>query len=156
MFGKKKLTKSIAVYISDKFQHLIIAPHHENDAGIIYEQKVCFVSDYPITSEELGNEIIRNLNIYSIKDVNLRDSKQSDWPAYKHGKSKSITKFEKDYINIFIRSANDSNLVLTVEGSPFKDSELKVSSAISFHADKDEIGNRIKAIYDASLSGKIF
>lgn len=154
MFKKKPITKSVAIYISDKFQHLIIAPHHENDAGIIYEQENCFTSDYPMNTEELGNEIIKGLNLYSIKDTNLRNHKQTDWSAYKSSKSKSVTGFEKEYIQVSIRSANESNLILMIEGLPFKNSELKVSSSVSFHADKDEIGNRIKAIYEACLTGK--
>lgn len=150
------LTKCATVYISDKHKHIIIAPRHENDAGILYEQKECYSADYPIDLKVLGDEIIRNLNKYSVKDTNLRDSKSSDWPAYKHSKCKTIVSFEKDYVPVFIRSANDSNLILTLEGRPFKDSELTVNSSISFHADKEEIGNRVNNIYQSCLTGKIF
>lgn len=162
MFGKifkdsksNNLTKSISIYISDKHKHLIIAPRHENDAGIMYEQKTCFSADYPIDLADLGAEAIKSLNQYSIKDTNLRDSKATDWPAFKHSKSKSVASFENEYINIFIRSANDSNLVLTIEGRPFKTSELTINSSISFHADKQELGQRINEVYKACLSGHL-
>lgn len=150
------LTKCATVYISDKFKHLIIAPRHKNDTGILYEQKDCFTSDYPIDSTAFGEEVIKNLNLYSVKDVNLRDSKSSDWPAYKHSKCKTIVSFEKEYIPISIRSANDSNLILILEGRPFKDSELTVTSSISFYTDKENLGRRINEVFQACLTGKIF
>ena len=150
------LTKSATVYISDKFKHLIIAPRHENYAGILYEQKDCFASDYPIDLTAFGEEVIKNLNLYSVKDSNRRDSKSSDWPAYKHSKCKTIVSFEKEYISIFIRSANDSNLILILEGRPFKNSELTVNSCISFYTDKENLGSRINEVYQACLIGKIF
>ncbi len=149
----KTLTKSISVYISDKHKHLIIAPMHENEAGIMYEQKTCFNIDYPIDLGDFGREVIKSLNEFSIKDTNLRDSRRAEWPAFKHSKSKSINSFEAEYIKIFIRSANDSNLVLTIEGRPFKKSELTINSTISFHADKQELGHRIDEIFKVCLNG---
>jgi hypothetical protein len=150
--SNNNLTKSISVYISDGHKHLIIASMHQNGAGINYEQKDCFTADYPIDSTEFGNEVIKNLNQYSVKDTNLRESKKTDWPAFKHSRSKSVTGFENEYINIFIRSANDSNLILTIEGRPFKTSELTINSSVSFHADKQELGQRINEVYQACLT----
>ena len=152
----RKLTKCASIYISDKYKHIIINPNHENNAGIIYEQDKGDVSDFPIDTKVLGQMLIDNLNKYSIKDVNLRDHKRTDWPAFKQGKSKSVTTFEKEYIQIFVSSANDSNLILTLSGSPFVSSELTVNSTISFHSDQGEIGQRVLDIYQACLTGKLF
>ena len=87
---KTKLIKRISIYISDKQKQLIIAPKHENDAGIIYEQDKCLVTENPMNLSELGKEVINYLNLFSIKDVNLRDTKSSDRPAFKNSKVKSI------------------------------------------------------------------
>ncbi len=152
----RKLTQCVSIYISDKHRQIIINPKQENDAGIIYEQDNGNVSDFPIDKGMLGQLLIDNLNKYSIKDVNLRDNKRTDWPAFKQGKSKSVTTFEKEYIHIFITSTNDSNIILTLSGRPFVSSELTVDSTISFHADKSEIGRRVLNIYDACLTGKLF
>ncbi|TND09832.1 MAG: hypothetical protein FD123_956 [Bacteroidetes bacterium] len=150
------LTKCATIYISDKFKHVIIARCYENNAGIIYEQDACFTSDYPIDLTNFGEEIINSLNLYSVKDKNLRDSKLTDWPAYNQSKCKSVASFEKEYIPISVCSANNSNLVLILEGRPFENSELTINSSISFHADKQELGERIKDVYDACLTGKLF
>lgn len=109
LFDKKKLTKKIVIYISEKYNQIIITPRHQNLAGIIFEQEKCFVSDYPMNTSELGIEVINQLNLFSINNKNLRDTKISDWPSYKHSKAQSINEFESSYINILVESVNDSN-----------------------------------------------
>jgi hypothetical protein len=36
-FKKKKLVKQVSVYISDKYEQIIIAPQYMNKAWIVYE-----------------------------------------------------------------------------------------------------------------------
>lgn len=150
------MIKRISLYISDKHQHLIIVPNHENNAGIIYEQENCFSSNLPIPPAELGNTIIDNLNNYSAKDKNLREHKLTDWPAFKHSKSKSVKAFKEEYIVIYIGSENSSNLILEICGLPFENGELKINSTISFHAKKEELGERVLQVYEACRTGKLF
>ena len=154
-FKKKELAKQIAIYISEKHKQLIIAPMHKNNAGILFEQEQCFVTDYPTNSTNLGSEVISNLNSFSIKDVNLRDHKSTDWSAFKHSKAKSVRAFKQDYIYISVRSVNDSNLILEMKGVPFENSELTINSRISFQADKEKIGQRIVRVYESCLNGTI-
>jgi tryptophanyl-tRNA synthetase len=152
---QKKLTKRMAVYISDKYQQIIIARLHENEAGIIYEQENCVNLDSTVSTLDLGTEVINSLNLYSLKKVNLRENKLTDWPAFKHSKSKSVRAFKQEYIYIFVESCNEFNLVLEMKGFPNKKSELTINSTISFQADKDEIGKKIMNIYEACLTNKI-
>ena len=152
---KTKLIKRISIYISDKQKQLIIAPKHENDAGIIYEQDKCLVTENPMNLSELGKEVINYLNLFSIKDVNLRDTKSSDWPAFKNSKVKSIREFKQEYICISIESVNNSNLILQIEGKPYNGSELTINSHISFHANNEEIGKRVMKIYETCLTRRI-
>lgn len=155
IFKKKRLRKCCKVYISDKFRNIIIAAKHENNDGIIYEQKECYTSEYPIDASVLGEEIVRHLDMYSLKDDNLRFKKRSDWPAYKHSKSKSIRNFEMEYTSIFIQTANNRNLTLIIEGHPHKSSLLTINSSISFYADKYEIGKKVIDVYHVCLTGQV-
>ncbi len=143
LFIKRKLAKRSSVYISDKHEQIIITPRHVNKAGIIYEQEKCITLSKSTSVIELGTEVIESMNQFSLKDINLRDKKTTDWPSFKHSKSKSVRAFEEEYINISIDSSNEYNLIIKIEGSPYKDSELTIKSTISFYADKDEIGKRI-------------
>jgi hypothetical protein len=108
-----------------------------------------------ISAFELGAEVIESMNQFSVKDTNLRDTKLTDWPAFKHSKSTTVKAFEKEYIYISIRNCNEYNLIVDIEGLPYKESELKIKSTISFYADKDKIGERILKVYEACLTGKI-
>lgn len=153
---KRRLVKHTTVYISDKYKQLIIASRYENKAGVLYEQEKCYSVDYPLEPANLGEKIIESLNNYSVNDVNLSHHKSSEWPAYKHSRCKTVREFEKEYISIFIRSVNESNLTLMIEGCPFKNNELTVNSMVSFHADKEEIGTRVSKVYLACLTGQIF
>lgn len=157
-FKKKKLAKRVSVYISEKYDQIIIAPRHINKAGIIYEQENCKTTTRAISAEELGTVVMESMNLFSLKErtaPNLRDAKLTDWPAFKHSKSKSVKAFEQEYIRIYIDSCNEYNQVIEIDGSPYKDSELEIKSTISFYADKDKIGERILKVYQACLTGRI-
>ena len=154
-FKKKKLAKHCSVYISEQHEQIIIAPRHVNKAGIIYEQENCNTLPKSTSFSELGIQIIDSMNLFSVKDKDLRETKLTDWPSFKHGKSKSVRAFEHEYINISVDSCNEYNLIIDIEGSPYKDSELKVKSTISFYADKEEIGKRMLKVYESCVTGKL-
>lgn len=152
LFKKKEnkgLNKRLAIYISDKHQHIIIAPMHMNKAEITYEQETCTVLGLKVSSFDFGAEVINNLNLFSIRDVNLRDKKTTDWPAFKHSKSKSIISFESDYIYILVECKNESNNTLSIRGIPYVSSEISINSIVSIHADKSEIGEKVLKVYEA-------
>jgi hypothetical protein len=155
LFRKKKLAKHCSVYISDKHEQIIIAPLLANKAGIIYEQENCRTMPKSAVFSELGTEIINSMNLFSIKDTNLTEAKRTDWPSYKHSKSKSVQTFEQEYINISVDSSNEYNLIIEIEASPYKNSELKIKSTLSFYEDKEEIGKRIMQVFEACLTGKL-
>ena len=75
LFKKKKLAKHCSVYISDKYEQIIITPRHVNKAGIIYEQENCRIIPKSTIFSELGTEIIDSMNLFSMKDINLRETK---------------------------------------------------------------------------------
>ena len=155
LFKKKKLAKHCSVYISDKYEQIIIAPLHVNKAGIIYEQENCRTILKSSSVGQLGIEVIESMNMFSLKDVNLRDTKLTDWPSFKHSKSKSVRAFEQEYIHISVDSCNEFNLIIDIEGFPYKGSELTIKSTISFFADKEEIGKKIMKVYKTCATGKI-
>ena len=88
--------------------------------------------------------------------MDLSNQKLTDWPAYKHSKSKTVSGFQKDYISIPIRGANESNMVLIIAGHPSNDDNLTINSSVSFYADKEEIGSRVEQVYQATFTGRLF
>ena len=155
LFKKKKLAKRCSVYISDKHEQIIIAARHVNKSGVLYEQEYCRTLPISIGFSELGTEVIESMNLFSLKDINLRETKQTDWPSFKHSKSKSVRAFEQEYLYVSVYSCNEYNLIINIEGLPYKDSELMIKSTISFYVEKEEIGKSIMKVYKSCLTGKL-
>jgi hypothetical protein len=154
MFFKKSTkiqatVKAVSLFISDKEKQIIIAPLYKNNDGIYYEQETCASIKYPLDYSILGEEIIKNLNLFIIKDKNLRDQKTSDWPAYKASKQKTKKAFQENYLRIWIAGANESNIILVFEGASLLDSDLIIKSSLSSSANKNSIGKKAMKIYNA-------
>lgn len=152
---KTALIKSISIFATGKYQHLIVVPQYENVAGIIYEQETC--TEMPINADasDLGNAVIENLNRYAVNERNLRDMKKTDWPAFKSGKSNSVTLFEREYVRVSIYAVNASNESFKITGYPYKDSELVVTAHFSLPAEKSEIGRIVNKVIEACITGRI-
>ncbi|MBK7215023.1 MAG: hypothetical protein IPH88_17375 [Bacteroidales bacterium] len=150
----KQLKKIASVYVSDKHNHIIIVPRYENETGVYYEQEACLSFEMPLNPLDLGTEVIKALNNYCFREAPA-SLKLTDWPAFKAGKSRSVSAFEKEYIYIHVGSLNVSNLVLEICGYPEKDSELTINSTISFFAPREELGARIMKVYATCLTGKL-
>lgn len=158
LFKKAKapsLVKSLSIYVSTKHEQLIFAPVYRNFAGIQYEQEECFPFDYPIGDILLGESALKYFNLFNVKDKNLREHKPTDWPAFKHNKVKTVRSFEADYVSVSIMALDENNNTLRIEGLPYKDSDLSVTSLISAHTEPLNIGDRLNKVIEACLSGKL-
>ncbi len=146
-----QLKKSVAVYISYLHGKIIICPRHQNNAGIRYEQDLCSLLALPVEPSTLGDEVLRNFHLFSLKDKNLRDQKKSDWPAFKFSTLKTVKAFEESYFFLDVSGNNESNLILTIE-APFTDHEgLFIKSIItSAPTSKKEIGERIIKVFETA------
>jgi hypothetical protein len=152
IFTRRKFKKSVAVYISQLKNQIIVCPSYINDAGIVYEQETCTLLDFPIGHSVLGEEVVRNFNLFGLKDKNLRDQKLTDWPAFKHSKIKSVKLFEEAFFKINVTGNNESNIILSVEADLASDGDFQLASSISAYANKEAIGAIIIKVYQKALS----
>lgn len=149
---EKRFTKPISLYISELSKQIIIAPHHINIDGIRYEQDTCTVIDYPADNLILGSEAIRNFDLFSLKDKNLRDEKESEWPAFKASHLKTIKSFKQTYARMRIDGANDHNITLVIKVSCASNNDLLITSSIVPTASKESIGELIIKVYKKAIS----
>jgi hypothetical protein len=76
IFGKKrKIIKNCALYISDKHNHLVIAPRMGNKDGLNVEHENSNGFDLPISEEDLGQEIIDVMNNINLLILDLKERK---------------------------------------------------------------------------------
>ncbi|KIC95940.1 hypothetical protein [Flavihumibacter solisilvae] len=146
--------KSLSIYVSAKHGHIIFAPVSINLAGIRYEQEACFSYELPLSDLPLGEYTLKYFGLFKTMDKDLRQHKLTDWPAFKHSKAKSVRSFEADYIRISVTGVDENNHSFRIEGSPFKDSELSVTSIISAHTEPINLGDRVNKVINVCLTGK--
>ncbi|MCL2293723.1 MAG: hypothetical protein FWC36_02500 [Spirochaetes bacterium] len=147
---RKEYRKSMKLFFSTVYDHIIIVPMCQNKAGIYYEQDICTEYDLSIDDENLGIEIISALNKFEIKEKELTQSVKSDWSAYKHSKVKTLKLFEENYTFIDVCGLNEKNLVLDIK-CEIKKAPFIISSNVSFNAEKVEIGKIVKELYNYSI-----
>lgn len=148
----KQIKKAVNIYISEVRGQIIIAPRHINKSGIYYEQEACTVLNYPIDEQVLGDEIIRNFNLFSLKDKNLRNEKLTDWPAFKCSKMKTVKSFKASFIGVSIFGNNYSNISLCIEAPLRGDENLTINSSISAYSNKRDIGKLVMKVFHKSLT----
>ena len=142
--------KMICLYFSTSHDQVIIAPFYKNYAGIYYEQDVCTTYSLSTDNETLGNEIISAFYKFEIKDKDLARHKKSDWPAYKHSKTKTMKSFEECYVRMELSGANEANIILEYF-CEVKNMSFQLHSAISLNAEKSEIGKVAMELHDYSV-----
>jgi hypothetical protein len=147
----QKLRKSVTVYLSDLRRQIILAPRYTTNDKVLYEQDICTVLSYPIDFVQLGDEVLRNFNMFALKDKNLRDQKLKDWPAFKYSKMKSVKSFEKAFSRVDIYGNNESNIIISIEAPITSDSDLLITSSISVNSGKEAIGKLIIKVYNKAL-----
>ena len=151
--AKLQRIKSVTIYISDLKRQIIIAPRYFNNAGILYEQDTCTLLTFPVDYFQLGNEMLRNFDMFTLKDQNLREFKLTDWPAFKCSKLKSVKSFNNLFHRIDIDGTNESNIIIYIESPVSGDKDLFIKATISTNNTKEAIGELIMKVYQKALLG---
>lgn len=147
---RKEKRKYISVYISEKWEQLIIAPRFEDERGVIFEQEKCLALDFPLDNAVLGRHMKECLDLYYYKNEVVNVNKKSDWPAYKTSKCKTIKAFEKEYIYINIEIIMRKNLYYTLEAYPNPNiNHISVNTIVSFYCEDGELGKEVITVYKA-------
>ena len=143
------LKKFARVFIDRSESKAITVSMHLNEDGIWYEDDAPRVLNAPFDAEELGNAIAEAMAKTDRRTKSLRDSKLSEWPAYKASRERTVGKFEESFIPISIEGANPANLVVIVTCHPDKGGVLHVTSSISTSVPPAELGERVLQVYKA-------
>ncbi len=154
---KKNIMHYAHVFISKNEEIAIIVTLHFNgQGGILYEDNDPVVLSSPLESFTIGQELLSALRKTTILQLNSSARpKLTDWPAFKASKSKSVRQFEQNFIQILVSGANETNLVYVIDGEPFKDAELHITSSISSGTPPAEIGKRVLSVFLACRDRQI-
>src|SRR5260370_19904872 len=80
---REAMKKFARVFIARSGSSAIAVAMHMNEHDIWYEDDGPTVLNKPFTAEDLGTAIAEEMRKTERRTRNARDSKLSDWPAYK-------------------------------------------------------------------------
>ena len=142
------MTKAARIFLSDDSKPAIVVAMHHNAAGIYYEQDDAIVVPGWRESVELGSALRSAMGRFSFRDQNQRDSKRSEWPAYRAAGCRSIREFEASYLRISVRPANDAEVTYIFEARPIGEDDISLSVSSNPRLDA-EISRLLHRLYDA-------
>jgi hypothetical protein len=142
------MLKETHIYLADDTKPAIVAAMHHNRDGIRYEQDEAVVVSGWRESSALVAALHSALQRFSFHDRNLRDSKLTEWPAYRASRCRSVRGFQSSYLCISVRPANEAELIYVAEAQPLDEEEISLSVTANRHND-EEIGRRLLRLYDA-------
>jgi hypothetical protein len=142
------MLKQARIFLADDQKPAIVAAMHYNAAGINYEQDEAVAITGWRESLQLVAALRSALERFSFRDRNLRDSKRSEWPAYRASGCRSIREFESSYFCISVHPANEAEIIYIAEARPLGEEEISLSVTANSRVDK-EIGQRVLKLYDA-------
>ena len=127
--SKSTAVRCVNLYVSS--QRTIVAPMHQNFAGIYYEQPAPAVVEGAPTTARIGLAFREAFDDFSTKDTNLGEFKRSDWPSFKASGLRSVKEFERQYKTVICFGNNSSNSV--VRASVAHPTRANIEMSVSFN-----------------------
>ncbi|MBJ6116650.1 hypothetical protein JAO76_00480 [Pontibacter sp. BT310] len=152
---KKQFSKMIAVYLSEEYRKILVAPFIVDESWLRYEQEDVEVLSFDVTDELLGESIKRNLEKFAEKNKDSTKRNLTDWPAFKASKLKTVKEFEKKYSRISISGLNEANISLAMDAETKSEHEINLRTTLSAYADNKLLGIRLRKIHKAQIEKKI-
>lgn len=137
--------------------HLYIAPGgiiaaavHRNLAGIYYEQAAPVRMEGTPTAAQLGDAFRSAFDRFSIRDLNLRDAKKSDWPAFQASGMRSMKQFERGYRLMSCYGLDASNAVVRAAIAHPDGGGVELSVSFNPHLPAESIGDELMRLAKAA------
>jgi hypothetical protein len=145
----EKSYKYIKLYISSKYEQIIIAPHYFNEDGLIFEQNACYTYSIDIDNDTLGIKINDALNKFTFsKKRDFSKDKISEWTAFVHSKLKTIKSFIENFRAIPITDENGYlNFGIEYKKTDNYGGYVKNILKIPNDSKKSDIGKAIRKIF---------
>ncbi|HAA20531.1 MAG TPA: hypothetical protein DCP28_17865 [Cytophagales bacterium] len=152
---KKQFPKMIAVYLSQEYDMVLLAPFFVDESWLYYEQEEIEALSFDVNDEMLGESIKRNLNKFAEKNADTTKRNKKDWPAFKASNLKTVKEFETKFSRISISGLNEANIILAFDAETKSKNEIQLRTIISAYANNGELGDRLRKLHKAQIEMKI-
>ena len=127
---------------------MVVAPRCVNDAGLIYEQDAPVVLPLATPLAELGHQARAALLAFRHKHRDLGNLRQTEWPAYRASKARSLKAFHAQFVYLDIETVNAN---LRVTGFPIGERHLFVGSYLAPVRDDEALGTLLFRVFGSCL-----
>jgi hypothetical protein len=128
----------------------IVAPVHFNSAGIYYEQENPLMDESSDWSA-LGASLRVSINRFAFRETNLRDTKKTDWPAFRASGCRSVRQFEDLYLRIDVVAVNEAELFYHASCQPHGEEDIKLQVTLNRYGKDEEVDRLLRKLFKASL-----
>jgi hypothetical protein len=150
LFRQEPVSHHASVFVHrEGTKAIVVTMHYNGSGGVLIEDDAPVVLTEPLDTPDLGAALTKALRATQVRRArNLRDRKLTEWPAFRASGVRSVRGFERDFIHLQARGANEANLIYIVEGSPSAD-DLAVSASIASHAEPLEVTSQCLRVWRA-------
>ena len=144
---KQKLKSELhtSLFVSKSQNKIIVVPVYELSLGLYCEQETPIVLPFDSPIEEIGQLAKASLIKCEKASKDLRAMKESDWPAYKASRAKSLKEFKSNYVGIWIQTINAN---IRIEGHPIGSEQIFVGAYIAPACESNKLGTLLMQIYE--------
>ena len=132
------------LFISEPNKEVIIAPLYQLQRGLYYEQETPRVVPFASPLDEIGRRAKVSLLLCKTVSMNLRDKKESDWPAYRSSRARSLKAFKADYVYMSVETVNNN---IRLEGYPVGSEQIFVGAYVAPACTALNLGKLIMNMY---------
>ena len=132
------MIRQARVFLPGDDQPAIVSPLHYNAAGIHYEQAEPIVVASWRDAAPLAVALRLALRQFVFCDRNLRESKKTDWPAYRASGCRSVREFERQFLCLSVRAVNEAELFYDAEARPRGEKQITLHVLLNrYHQDNE-------------------
>jgi hypothetical protein len=142
--------RAVNVYLSSSKDRVVVAPMHQNLAGIYYEQDNPLVLDSWPGPVELGNAFKRAFERFSVVDRDLSSRKSTDWPAFRASGDASVRSFEARYVLLSCHAMNASNSTVRAGSVHPTDPDVEISVVFNPLQSAQEVGGLLLKLFEVA------
>jgi hypothetical protein len=105
--------------------------------------------------ERLAAAAPRAIERFSVKDVDLRNKKLTDWPSFRASRFRTVRAFQSTYNSIWLESLNEAELFYDASMEPWDEPDIVLHVTISRGAAGAELGRKLLKLVDACAMWKV-
>ena len=149
------MVRAARIYVAEPAKPAIVAALYRTLHGVWTEQQSPEVLPDWREPERLAAAARRAIERFSMKDVDLRHKKLTDWPSFRASRFRTVHAFQSTYNSIWLQSLNEAELFYDASMEPWDEPDIVMHVTINRGAADAEMGRKLLKLVDACDAWKV-